>query len=153
MRVLVTGANGFIGANIVAALLAAGHRVVCAVRDIKTTALRFPHCEMMAVDFNRDVHTETWLSRLQNIDAVINCAGVLRGTRQQSIQNIHLLTPQALFQACVQAKIASVIQISALGIVDNITEYATSKRAGDEALLALPLNSVVLRPALVVAPG
>jgi uncharacterized protein YbjT (DUF2867 family) len=38
MRVLVTGAYGFIGAHIVAALTAAGHEVVCAVRGARIDA-------------------------------------------------------------------------------------------------------------------
>lgn len=38
MRVLVTGANGFIGARVVPALLAAGHEPVCMVRATSDTA-------------------------------------------------------------------------------------------------------------------
>jgi uncharacterized protein YbjT (DUF2867 family) len=34
VRVLLTGANGFIGAHLTAALLAAGHQVVAAVRRV-----------------------------------------------------------------------------------------------------------------------
>jgi nucleoside-diphosphate-sugar epimerase len=39
MRILVTGACGFIGRHITPALIAAGHRVVCCVRDMAAPAL------------------------------------------------------------------------------------------------------------------
>jgi len=42
MRVLVTGANGFIGSQIVSTLLKTGHQVICCVRAVSQTQLRFP---------------------------------------------------------------------------------------------------------------
>lgn len=41
MRILVTGANGFIGSYITAALLKSNYEVVCAVRDIESTRKNF----------------------------------------------------------------------------------------------------------------
>ena len=73
MRILVTGAAGFIGRHIVAALRAAGHRVVCATRDTERTRRLFPDQESIACDFNRDVTIDAWLPRLAGIDAVVNC--------------------------------------------------------------------------------
>ncbi|HEY9536663.1 MAG TPA: NAD-dependent epimerase/dehydratase family protein [Kiloniellaceae bacterium] len=48
MRVLLTGANGFIGAHLTAALLAAGHQVVAAVRRPDDFARRFPAADAVA---------------------------------------------------------------------------------------------------------
>lgn len=50
MRVLVTGARGFLGAQIVAALSAAGHEVVCAARagrdDARSVQAQTIACDM-----------------------------------------------------------------------------------------------------------
>lgn len=54
MRVLVTGAYGFIGSHIVAALVAADHDVVCAVRGARLDS-RFPGLRAVACDMSRDV--------------------------------------------------------------------------------------------------
>lgn len=154
MRILITGANGFIGAYLTAYLLQQGHHVTCCVRDIKATQRRFPSAKVIACDFNHDITIDAWLPRLDHIDAVINCAGVLTGSARQNMNNIHYHTPLALFKACEQRQIQRVIQISALGVEDgpNI-DYVTSKRKLDQALLAMNLSSCILRPSLVYASG
>ena len=60
MRVLVTGANGFIGRHITAALLAAGHNPVAAVRAVPDMKRIFPGIAVLPADLNRDTAAETW---------------------------------------------------------------------------------------------
>ena len=50
MRVLVTGATGYIGGRLVPALSAAGHAVRCFVRDPRRIAGRFPGVEIVPGD-------------------------------------------------------------------------------------------------------
>jgi uncharacterized protein YbjT (DUF2867 family)/uncharacterized membrane protein YphA (DoxX/SURF4 family) len=147
MRVLVTGAYGFIGAHIVAALTAAGHEVVCAVRGARIDA-RFPGLRAIACDMAHDVRSEDWLPRLAGVEAVVNCAGILRERGADTYAAIHVQAPLALFHACVQAGVRRVIQISALGHADD-GEFIASKHRGDTALMTLELDWLVLRPSLV----
>lgn len=154
MRVLLTGANGFIGSHLAAALLAAGHRVVAAVRRPDTMAARFPAVEAIAADMNRDVTPAAWLPRLAGVDAVINCAGVLQGGRGQDIEAIHHRAPAALFDACRTAGVRRVIQVSAISAdAEAGTDYALSKKRADDHLKALDLDWVVLRPSLIYGEG
>lgn len=154
MRVLLTGANGFIGAHLTAALLAAGHQVVAAVRRPKAFARRFPDAETIAADLNHDTSPEAWLSRLAGVDAVVNCAGVLQGGRGQDIEAIHHRAPAALFDACRRAGVRRVVQISAISAdAEAGTDYALSKKRADEHLQGLDLDWVVLRPSLVYGEG
>src|SRR6266481_841295 len=113
MRILLTGANGFIGRYLRARLSTAGHDVVPALRNPVQTDALLPQPRSIAVDFNRDVTPQAWLPRLRGIDAVINCAGILQGGRGQSIAAIHEQAPKALFAACESAGVKRVIQISA----------------------------------------
>lgn len=154
VRVLLTGANGFIGAHLTAALLAARHHVVAAVRRPETFSLRFPAAEAVAADLNRDTETDVWLPRLAGVDAAINCAGILQGGRGQDMAAIHHRAPAALFDACRQAGVKRVIQISAISAdAEAGTEYALSKKRADDHLKALDLDWVVLRPSLIYAEG
>jgi uncharacterized protein YbjT (DUF2867 family) len=146
MRILLTGANGFLGRYILAALQAAGHVVVPAVRHAGTLD------GAINADFNRDVTPDIWLPRLRGIDAVVNCAGVLAGGRGQSIAAIHTDAPVALFEACRRAGVRRVVQISAVSVGAD-TSYARTKRAADDALAAMDLDWVILRPSLVYAQG
>ena len=154
MRVLLTGANGFIGAHLAAALIAAGHRLTGAVRDPAGFRRRFPEAAALAVDLNRDVSVEAWLKRLDGIDAVVNSAGVLQGARGQSIEAIHARAPRALFDACARRGVRRVVQISAISADPAAgTAYAVTKHAADTHLRTLDLDWVVLRPSLVYAAG
>ena len=153
MRILLLGASGFIGRELFAALTERGHRVVAAVRDA-VAAPPFASEAPIVVDLNRDITAQAWTARLAGIDAVVNCAGVLQGSRRQSIEAIHAHAPAALFEACEKAGVRRVVQISAISADREAgTAYAITKLAADDRLRARGLDWVVLRPSLVHARG
>lgn len=153
MNILVTGGTGFIAAQIVTDLLKAGHTVTLAVRNSAIAKNQFPDAKIIICDFINDVTPDVWLPRLQNIDAVINCVGILHHPNEKVIWAVHYDAPRALFDACVQAQIKKIIQISALGIDHVDVPYAKSKKAAEEYLLTLPIKSIILRPSLVYGRG
>ena len=61
MNILVTGAYGFIGRQVVAGLLQAGHNVVCGVR--KSGPNVFAGLDTVVCDFTHDTQSEVWLPR------------------------------------------------------------------------------------------
>lgn len=155
MRILLTGATGFIGRHLGAALLAAGHEVVCLSRSGKPREegprgpLRF-----IAGDFAAMREPAAWVPLLDGIDVVINAVGILREQGAQRFDVLHEQAPRALFDACVKAGVRRVIQISALGADEGArSAYHLSKRAADEHLLSLPLAATVVQPSLVFGPG
>ena len=151
--VFLTGADGYIGSHITAALLARGHRVIGAVRRIDRFRRRFPAAEAVAADLERMTDPADWRSHLAGIDAVVNAAGILQAGPGQGTDAVHDAAPRALFKAAADAGIGRVIQLSAISI-DADTDYARTKRAADEALLSLPqLRPVVLRPSFVYGGG
>ncbi|NLY63693.1 MAG: NAD-dependent epimerase/dehydratase family protein [Alcaligenaceae bacterium] len=152
MRILLCGAKGFIGSNLARALTQAGHEIIAGVSPRHATA---PNS--IVVDYASDTRPEIWLPRLQNIDAVINAVGILRSTRTRPIAAVHQHTPIALWDACVQANIKKIIQVSALGAETGDTDYARTKRAADHHLLSLADNGkisyTILRPSIVFGKG
>jgi uncharacterized protein YbjT (DUF2867 family) len=153
MRILLLGAAGFIGREILAALRARGHRVVPAVRSA-ASAPPFATERAIEIDLDRDIDAATWMPRLAGIDAVVNCAGILQGTGAHSIDAIHRLAPIALFDACARAGVRRVIQVSAISAERAAgTAYAVTKLAADDHLRASDLDWIVVRPSLVVARG
>ncbi len=154
MRILVTGAYGFIGSHIVTGLRSAGHEVVGCGRDTALGSRLHPDIEWLACDFNRDTSVEVWRPRVANIDALVNCTGILQGSFRNRIEAIHTETPAALFQACAEEGPRRVIQISALGAgPDAGTAFAATKHAADEHLMGMDLDWVVLRPSMIHSRG
>ncbi len=146
MRILLTGANGFIGSAIAAALEGAGHAVVRAVRRPRAADVEAGRA--VACDMARDRSVEIWRARLAGIDGVVNCAGILRERPGERFAQVHLDAPLALFKACEQAGVRRVVQISALGAPED-AEFIASKHRLDAALAALALDWTVLRPSVV----
>ena len=147
MRVLVTGGTGFIGSRIVVALLEAGHVPVLAVRAGSAPG-RFAGLSRVACDFGRDLDPSHWRPRLSGIDAVVNCAGILRERGADRFESVHVAAPRALYAACVETGVRRVVQISALGDPTD-GEFVASKHRGDAELLRTGLSATVLRPSLV----
>jgi uncharacterized protein YbjT (DUF2867 family) len=141
MRVLVTGANGFIGARVVTALREAGYEVVAAMRYAAAPGT-------IACDFSSGIDVEMWKPRLAGVDAVVNCAGILRETHNDTFARVHVDAPLALFRACAATGVRRVIQLSALGEPAD-GEFIASKHRCDQALAELDIDWLVLRPGLV----
>lgn len=144
--VLVVGANGFLGGFVVSALRASGIEVMRGVR----LHGHEPAADERDCDLARMRTPGNWREALVGIDAVVNVAGILRESRGQRFEAIHLEGPLALARACVEAGIERFVQVSALGHPHD-GGFIASKHRFDEALLQLPLHAVVLRPSIVYA--
>jgi len=108
----------------------------------------------VSADFARDVRIGDWIPRLSGVDLVINAVGIVRETRFQTFDAIHVRAPCALFDASVVAGVRRVIQISALGAdAGACSQYHLSKRRADEYLTGLPIAWTIVRPSLVYGPG
>lgn len=153
MKVLVTGADGFIGGYLVAALREAGHEVVGAVRRPARFRRCWPGSTAVACDMARDIRPEDWAGRLDGVEAVINAAGVLQAPSDRA-RRIHADAPIALFTAAGAAGVGRVVQLSAMGAdLTGPTDYQRTKAAADAFLETSGLPWSVLRPSVILAPG
>ena len=156
MRVLMTGATGFIGRNLARALLAQGHELVCAVRDPARLDLGAGTWSAVQVDLAITPDAAFWRPHLAGIDAVINAVGIIREQAGQTFAALHDRAPSALFKAAAETGVRIAVQVSALGADDHAqSRYHRSKKAADDTLRALPLSGAVMQPSIVYgdSPG
>lgn len=140
MKILLTGATGFVGGHVKNALELRGHRVCVVGRQ-------------HSGNFADLLRVEDWLPHLQGVDAVINTVGIIAQSGRQRFDIIHELAPKALFQACAQLGVR-VVQISALGADERAkVAFHLSKRAADDYLRSLAVPWFVLRPSLIYGAG
>jgi uncharacterized protein YbjT (DUF2867 family) len=154
MRVLVTGAYGLIGSAILARLHRDGHELIAAGRALDEARLRFPYATWIEADFARLTSAAAWRPLLANIDAVVNCVGVLQDGGRDNMQAVQVEGTCSLFDACVAAGVRRVAHISAVGASNQgPTAFARTKAQADAHLASLDLDWVILRPSLVLAPA
>jgi UDP-glucose 4-epimerase len=168
MRVLVTGASGFIGLAVVASFAADGHAVRAALRRPPQP----PFCEGVEVvqhaDFEQSVD---WRPLLDDIDAVIHLAGVAhagRGLAPGLYDRINRMTTRDLATEAALAGVGHFVFISSVraqsgpvakhilseGDLPNPTDaYGASKLAAEEEIRSTGVPYTILRPVLVYGPG
>ena len=153
MRVLVCGSTGCVGRAAVHALRARGHQVVEGARGVADGR------STMHIDYMQPREPRDWAERLAaaRIEAVVNCVGILMPAHGQTFERVHAEGPGELFRGAALAGVRRIVQVSALGVgegADTLERpYLHSKLRADEALAALPLDAVVLRPSLIYGPG
>jgi len=140
---LVVGGRGFLGGFIVAALRRRGWRV----RVLARPQGRSLDADEVPGDLTRMQDEEAWTRALDGVSVVVNAAGILREEGRQSFEAVHERAPLALARACA-ARGIRFVQVSALGHPDD-GGFIASKHRFDAALLALPVEAVVLRPSVV----
>jgi len=167
MRILVTGASGFVGRALVNDLAAQGHRVRAAMRQ---PADIFPRpVEVVAVsDLARPLE---WRPLLADIEVVVHLAGIAHAgpdIAEEVYDRVNRAATMALAAAAARNRIQRLIFLSSIraqagAAADHVlTEsdpprpvdaYGRSKLAAEEAIRAAGLPFTVLRPALIYGPG
>ncbi len=153
-RVLVLGANGFIGSHVAAALAAAGWTVRAGARRPVEAARRAPQYEWVVADFRALGEPAAWTPLLEGVDAVVNCVGVLQDGGGDDTRAAHVTGPGALIAACEAAGVTRLVHLSAVGADDAAgTAYARTKAETERMIQSSRLDWTILRPSLVLGRG
>ena len=151
-RLAVTGASGFIGRAITAALIDAGHTVTALVRRPEAAGeVRALGAAPILGGLDQPERLAALCARAT---AVIHVAGVTRGIDYADFERVNVAGSAAVFAAARRAGLP-VLAISSLAArAPDISHYALSKRAMERLLdgAAAP-RSLVLRPPAVYGPG
>ena len=154
MRVVVTGASGFIGRAVVPALLARDHKVVAIERAAIGDLAGF----------------RGWSRHLEGADAVVHLAALAhaRGVDEVRLRAVNIDAACLLGQAAAAAG-ARMLMMSSIKVLGEETRerafndaspvgpqdaYGRAKAAAEAGLRAIPrLALTILRPPLVYGPG
>lgn len=157
MKVMVLGGAGFIGRHAVDALLRQQYQVVVGSRHPTHIQNRLgvtaSFCLRRQVRFEQLAGAEQWRPLLEDLDAVINCVGILRERRAETYEAVHVDAPLALAQACSQKGIR-LIHVSALGLNHpHRSGFLRSKRRAEELLRDSGADYCLVRPSLLDGEG
>ncbi len=152
MRILVVGAYGLIGSYVTARLLSDGHELTGVGRDVSAARRRLPAVRWVEADLRR-LDAAGWRVVLEGLQAVVNCAGALQDSPRDDLRAVHTATTTALADACLSAGVRRFVQISAVGVDRDGSPFERTKLEADRALMATPLEWIILRPGLVLAPA
>lgn len=150
MKVLVVGASGLIGSEILTMLSDEGYEVRGLARHVDRARLRFPEVEWIAADLSRMTNVAEWDEVLDGVDSVVNAAGILQSAPGERVEDVQQRAIIALFSACDAKGIRKVVHISAAGVDAPDGPFMATKKAADDFLDRIGIDWNVLRPGLVV---
>lgn len=178
MRILVTGASGFIGSHIVEHALHLGYEVWAAIRSSSNRRyLQDKRIRMIELNYtdSSELNAQLHQHHVQygKWDVIIHCAGATQCTHRQSFYTINNEYTRRLVDTLIQLDLVpkQFIFISTLGAYGPVreskpylpiqetdvpcpnTDYGRSKRMAEEYLMSLPtFPYVILRPTGVYGP-
>jgi uncharacterized protein YbjT (DUF2867 family) len=138
-RILLVGAGGFIGTAVLARLRKEGYFVRPLARGDGPVRLMYPGHDWLDRDIALLKRPSDWLPWLENIDAVVNCAGLLQSPGGEALRAVHADSLVALATACTEAGVRRFIHFSAVGVDRGATPFSITKE-----------DWVILRPSVVV---
>lgn len=153
MKIFITGGSGYLGRNIIRALIARGDTVRGLARSVKSGELiESLGAEVIAGDLNND---EALQNGMDSCDAVIHCAAtVTQWGDPIEFHRINVTGTQQVISACVARSIPRLIHISTEAVLANgkpiINADETRPRARKPAGL-YPLTKGLAEQAVIQA--
>jgi len=154
MRVLVTGATGFVGNEVVKELLARGHRVRALVRPGSQDKLQVR--DRVGEALGDILDRPTVFQAAQGCDAVINLVGIIREFPRQGVtfERLHLEAARNAVDAARAAGARRFLQMSALGARPEPADpYHTTNYRADECVMASGPAWTIFRPSVIYGQG
>ena len=112
MRLVLTGATGFVGSHLLKRLLADGHAVRALVRSLQKASLSpDPNLELVQGDV---VEGSGLDEAMRGCEAVIHLVGIIAETGNATFEKVHHLGTRNVVESAKRCKIARFVQMSAL---------------------------------------
>ncbi len=151
----VFGGSGFIGRYVVKRLAARGYIVRVAVRYPESALfLKTMGGVGQIVPLSASITDEAAVARaVEGAEIVVNAVGILAESRAGDFQRIQAEGAGRIARLAAASGVRKLVQISALGAsAASDSSYATSKSAGEAAVLAAFPQATILRPSVVFGP-
>jgi uncharacterized protein YbjT (DUF2867 family) len=147
MKVLLTGASGFVGSEVLEQLLRAGHNVRIISRSEKSSKNPPPSVEVFHGNI---IHAPSIAGCMEGIEAVIHIVGVITEVQENTYDRVHRLGTQNILAEAKKAKVKRFIHMSALGTRANArSRYHQSKWAAEELVRNSGLDWTVFKPSVI----
>lgn len=165
-RVAVTGATGFLGSHLVAALCRAGAQVSCLVRaPARVADLRDAGCTVV----EGDLDSRSALAQLvERAEVVYHVAGSVAAADEAGFLRVNRDGTANVVEAARKAPLRRFVYVSSLSVsgpaprgtpladtedAAPVTPYGRSKQAGEEVVRGSGLPFTILRPPAVYGPA
>jgi uncharacterized protein YbjT (DUF2867 family) len=149
--ILLTGATGVVGGELLPALLGDGSEVRALVRDPRKLGEHRVDVQIALGDIG-----DSFLLRhaMRGVDTVIHLAATIRDQPGGTIEQLNGLATVRLLRAAERAGVERFVFFSAMGATAfQRTRFFRSKALAERAVREAPLEAIVFAPSIIYRPG
>jgi len=145
-RVVITGANGFVGRNVGKFLSKNGFNIMPIVRKNRERSITFGRAIV-----SKNLLEDHLLSEIKNSGTLLHFIGQGRQTVDSEYEKINVDTTRNVIQLCRKASIKKIVYISGLGVDKKSTlGYFISKYKAEQEIIKSGLDYTILRASHII---
>ena len=145
-RVVITGANGFVGRNVGKFLSKNGFNIMPIVRKNRERSITFGRAIV-----SKNLLEDHLLSEIKNSGTLLHFIGQGRQTVDSEYEKINVDTTRDVIQLCRKASIKKIVYISGLGVDKKSTlGYFISKYKAEQEIIKSGLDYTILRASHII---
>jgi len=149
--ILLTGATGVVGGELLPELLAQGHQVRVLVRDPRKLGEHRVDVQITLGDLRDPLSIR---HAMRGVETVIHLAATIRDQPGGTIEEVNGLATIRLLRLAERAGVPNFVFFSALGATGfQRTRFFRSKALAEHAVRESPLGTTVFAPSIVYRPG
>lgn len=152
MKILLTGANGYIGTRLLPILLEEGHDVVCMVRDERRFAFESDFGDQVKIVTGDLLKAETLASIPEDIDAAYYLVHSMSGSGQDFAE-LELKSAQNFVNAIQQTRCQQLIYLTGIANDEQLSKHLNSRLAVEEEIKTSSIAYTILRAAIIIGSG
>ncbi len=147
--ILLTGATGVVGSELLSQLLAAGEEVRCLVRDPKRLGTDRVRVQLSLADLG---DPRGLRHAVRGADTVIHLAAAIRDQPPKRLEEINALGTYRLLRAAEGAGVRRFVFFSAIGAsLHQRTRFFRSKALAEDIVEGATIETTILAPSIVYA--
>lgn len=150
MRVLITGANGYIGRRLVMLLQSKGHELICLVRDKRR--LQLPDTSGLQILEGDLLKPENFPELPQNIDVAFYLVHSM-GASYKHFQSLEEQATYTFLHALQDTQVKQIIYLGGIANDNALSRHLSSRCKVEEILVDAGIPLTVLRAAIIIGSG
>lgn len=150
-KVLVTGAAGLVGQNLVIELESRGYEALVAIdkHAYNLDVLRSLHPKVQAIEADL-AQPGTWQDAFAGVDVVVHLNAQITGKRHYEFERNNLAATRCVLDACRRHSVPYLVHVSS-SVVNSVVDdsYTRTKQAQEALIASSGLRHCILRPTLM----
>lgn len=159
MKILLTGATGYIGKRLLPVLIEQGHQVICCVRDKNRFpaegVYRHPDVSVLEIDFLKDIQSpglSSSLSDVKNIDAAYYLIHSM-SSNVKDFEKLEELSAKNFVKLIEQTSAKQIIYLGGITNEEKLSKHLASRKKVEEILSQSKIPLTTIRAGIIVGSG